>query len=75
MTDRMTIQQFISRATSPLSPTDTVEDALGTMMEHRVLHLPVVDDAGCLIGVMTSRLRPCSDRRLCLPGRIPTCST
>jgi acetoin utilization protein AcuB len=53
MTDRMTIQQFISRATSPLSPTDTVEDALGTMMEHRVLHLPVVDDAGCLVGVIS----------------------
>jgi acetoin utilization protein AcuB len=53
MIDKMTIQQFINRATPPLTPTETVEDALGTMMEYRVRHLPVVDGSGMLIGVIS----------------------
>jgi len=36
-----------------LSVTDTVETALGLLMEHRINHLPVVDDEGDLAGVLS----------------------
>ena len=36
-----------------LSVTDTVETALGLLMEHRINHLPVVDDEGHLAGVLS----------------------
>jgi CBS domain-containing protein len=35
-----------------LERTDTVEDALGLLMEHHVRHLPVVDD-GVLVGMLS----------------------
>ena len=49
----MTIQSLISEATPPLKPSDTVEHALGLMMEVRVRHLPVVSDVGHLMGVVS----------------------
>ncbi len=49
----MTIQNLISWATPPLSPSDTVEHALGLLMEFRVRHLPVVDDTGTLVGLLS----------------------
>lgn len=49
----MIIQALIHQATPPLRPSDTVEHALGLMMEFRVRHLPVVDGQGKLIGVVS----------------------
>ncbi len=49
----MTIEQLISRRTPPLKPDDTVEHALGLLLELRVRHLPVVDDAGKLVGLVS----------------------
>ena len=49
----MTIHTLISHTTPPLKPSDTVEHALGLMMEFRVRHLPVVDDMGLLAGVVS----------------------
>jgi len=49
----MTIQTLISQATPPLKPSDTVEHALGLMMELRVQHLPVVGMMGDLLGVVS----------------------
>lgn len=49
----MTIEQLISRRTPPLKPDDTVEHALGLLMELRVRHLPVVDDSGKLVGLVS----------------------
>jgi len=49
----MTIRELISGATPPLKPTDTVEHALGLLMEFRVRHLPVVDDQGILRGLVS----------------------
>lgn len=49
----MVIKQLINRTTPPLKPGDTVERALGLMMELRVLHLPVVDEQGDLAGVVS----------------------
>ncbi len=49
----MNIESLISHSTPPLKPTDTVEFALGLLMEFRVGHLPVVDRARKLIGVVS----------------------
>ena len=49
----MNIESLISQATPPLSPSDSVEHALGMMMEVRVRHLPVVDVLGRLVGVVS----------------------
>ncbi len=49
----MTVVDLMSRSTPPLKPSDTVEHALGLMMELRVRHLPVVDDHGILVGLMS----------------------
>lgn len=46
----MTIQTLISQDVPPLRPEDTVEHALGLMLEVRARHLPVVDDTRQLIG-------------------------
>ena len=52
----MTIQTLINHATPPLKPSDTVEHALGLMMECRVRHLPVVNAIGLLVGVVSEDL-------------------
>ena len=49
----MNIQNLINEATPPLQPVDTVEHALGLMMEVRVRHLPVVDSMGDVVGVVS----------------------
>lgn len=49
----MTVQNLISRVTPPLKPSDSVEHALGLLMELRVRHLPVVDDTGLLVGLIS----------------------
>ena len=49
----MTVKDLISRATPPLRPSDTVEHALGLLMELRVRHLPVVDEAQQLVGMVS----------------------
>lgn len=49
----MTIQTLISKAAPPLKPSDTAEHALGLLMELRVRHLPVVDDEGSLVGLIS----------------------
>ena len=49
----MNILDLISPTTPPLKPTDTVEHVLGLLMEFRVRHLPVVDDAGVLVGLIS----------------------
>lgn len=49
----MDITTLISKTTPPLKATDTVEHALGFMLEVRVRHLPVVNDEGLLVGVVS----------------------
>lgn len=49
----MTIEKLITDETTPLRPTDTVEYALGMLMEVRVRHLPVVDDDRHIVGVVS----------------------
>jgi hypothetical protein len=49
----MKAQDAIHSPTPALDASDTVEDALGLLMEHHVHHLPVVDKEGDLAGVIS----------------------
>jgi predicted transcriptional regulator len=49
----MRAKEAIHPSTPALQTTDTVEDALGMLMEHRVRHLPVVNDDGNLVGILS----------------------
>jgi predicted transcriptional regulator len=51
--DAMVIRTLISADAAPLKPTDTVEHALGMLLEMRVRHLPVVSSEGLLLGLMS----------------------
>lgn len=52
----MTIQTVISEDTPPLLPSDSVEHALGLLLEMRVRHLPVVDESGILVGMISENM-------------------
>lgn len=49
----MKVQDAINTSIEALKTTDTVEDALGHLMEHHVHHLPVVDVNDELVGVIS----------------------
>jgi CBS-domain-containing membrane protein len=49
----MTVANLVSKATPPLKPTDTVEYALGLLMQVRVRHLPVVDADRRVVGLFS----------------------
>ncbi len=49
----MTVKSLLSHSTPPLRPEDTVEYALGLLMEIRVRHLPVVSSEMELLGVLS----------------------
>jgi predicted transcriptional regulator len=49
----MTVESFISTSSPPLKPEDTVEYALGLLLEVRVRHLPVVDSANRVTGIVS----------------------
>ena len=49
----MTVSSLISQSTPPLKPTDTVELALGLLLDSRVRHLPVVTNELDLLGVLS----------------------
>ncbi len=49
----MKVREAIHSPTPALQTSDSVEKALGLLMEHHVRHLPVVDDEGHLAGVIS----------------------
>jgi CBS-domain-containing membrane protein len=49
----MRVEEALSTTITPLHASDSVEDALADLMEHRVRHLPVVDDADLLVGIVS----------------------
>jgi predicted transcriptional regulator len=49
----MKVRDAIHSATPALQASDTVEEALGLLMEHHVRHLPVVDEQGRLAGIIS----------------------
>lgn len=38
-----------------IKPTDTLSDALGVMVEHKISGIPVIEDNGKLVGILTNR--------------------
>jgi len=48
----MKVQDVLSASTPALREEDTVEHALGLLMEHRVRHLPVLSDEDHLAGII-----------------------
>lgn len=54
------VDEIMSRHVITVGASDRVGDAIRTMGERDIRHLPVVDDAGRLIGIITDRdLRQC----------------
>ena len=51
----MKSRDAINASMSALETTDSVETALGLLMEHHINHLPVVDEDGILAGVLSER--------------------
>jgi CBS domain-containing protein len=51
--DELRVREAMSRRLAACSPGDPIEDAEGRMRESRVRRLPVVDDAGRLVGVVS----------------------
>lgn len=49
----VTVRDLLSTSTPPLAPSDTVEHALEIMLESSVSHLPVVDEADQLVGIVS----------------------
>ena len=49
----MKVRDAIHSATPALQASDSVEEALGLLMEHHVRHLPVVDAEGHLAGIIS----------------------
>ena len=49
----MTIRKLLSDEIVPLRVDDTVEHALGMLLEHRVRHMPVINEEGYLAGVVS----------------------
>jgi acetoin utilization protein AcuB len=49
----MTIRTLIARHIPPLRLDDTVEHALGLLLDHSIYHVPVVDEAGVLVGFIS----------------------
>ncbi len=58
----MTIDTLVATSIPALKPNDSVEHALGLLLEHSVFHMPVVDDNGMLIGSISE------DQLLGAPG-------
>jgi CBS-domain-containing membrane protein len=49
----MKAREAINHDTPALEVSDTVETALGALMEHHLHHLPVIDEEGDLVGVLS----------------------
>jgi CBS domain-containing protein len=48
----ITVREIMTDAVHICSPSDTLGDVMGLMTEHRVRHVPVLDD-GILVGVLS----------------------
>ena len=53
LVSRLKVEEIMTPRPLTVSPSATVGEAAQTMMEHKVSGLPVVDDAGELVGIIT----------------------
>lgn len=50
--DRLKVAEIMSRRPLTAAPSDTIEDTMGLMTEHRIRHLPILDE-GHLAGIIS----------------------
>lgn len=51
----MIIEQMMSRNVLTLNPTNTIKEAISMLREKKVRHLPIIDEKGGVVGVVTER--------------------
>ena len=51
----LTVAEIMTREPYTLGPDDTVENARQMMAQHRIRHIPVVDENSNLVGLITQR--------------------
>ncbi len=51
--EQIRISQVMTREIITCAPDDTVQDAMGAMTNHRIRHLPIMDDDGSLMGIVS----------------------
>lgn len=49
-----TVERYMTSDVITVSAQDTIQDVAALMMDHGIHHVPVVDDVGGLIGIITS---------------------
>jgi CBS domain-containing protein len=51
--NQIRVSDVMSRDLVTGTPTDSVQDAMGVMTDHRIRHLPILDDESRLIGLVS----------------------
>jgi CBS domain-containing protein len=51
--DQITIAEVMSRDLVTCTPNDSIQHAMGVMTENRIRHLPIVEDGGKLVGLVS----------------------
>jgi CBS domain-containing protein len=51
--DPLRVSEIMTREVTTCAPNDSVQDAMGMMTERRIRHLPIVDDRGDLVGIVS----------------------
>jgi CBS domain-containing protein len=51
--EQLRVSEIMTRDVATCSPHDSVQDAMGTMTDRRIRHLPIVDERGELIGIVS----------------------
>ena len=51
--DRISVSDVMSKDLVTGTPTDSVQDAMGVMTDHRIRHLPILDQDSRLIGLVS----------------------
>ena len=56
--DPLRVSEIMTREVATCAPHDSVQDAMGMMTERRIRHLPIIDDRGELVGIVTAIISP-----------------
>ncbi len=51
--DPLRVSEIMTREVATCAPHDSVQDAMGMMTERRIRHLPIIDDRGELVGIVS----------------------
>jgi CBS domain-containing protein len=66
----MDVKDVMTRNPVSIDPDAPVGTAIAIMAEHKIRHLPVVDDAGVIVGVVTDRDLRCAALAPALEGHL-----